>query len=64
MGFALRGGPTPSPLRGAKEGNTEFLAAFELVDKARPLPAAPPQGVADDEEEDAEDGPGDGAAPR
>lgn len=39
-----------SPLRGAKEGNTEFLAAFQLVNAAAPAPAP-----AAAEEEDAND---------
>ena len=41
MGFTVTGEPRASPLRGAKEGNIEFLAAFELVDPSAPLPGAP-----------------------
>ena len=32
-GFALRGGPIESPLRGASKGNVEYLAHFEKVDR-------------------------------
>ena len=37
MGFACQG-TTPSPLRGAKEGNIEFLAAFDFVNADLALP--------------------------
>ncbi len=52
MGFACQG-TRPSPLRGAKEGNVEFLAAFELVDPTAPLPV--PAGAASEEEEQEAD---------
>ena len=55
MGFACQG-TVPSPLRGAKEGNVEFLSAFEFVNAA-PLPADLLRSVAaadDDEDSGAE----------
>ena len=52
MGFACQG-TVPSPLRGAKEGNVEFLSAFEFVNSA-PLPPDLLRSVtAVDEEEDS-----------
>ena len=50
MGFACQG-TVPSPLRGAKEGNVEFLSAFEFVNWAAPLP--PGAAAVDDDEEDS-----------
>ena len=50
MGFACQG-TAPSPLRGAKEGNLEFIAAFDFVNADLTLP--PP--AADDADETAQE---------
>jgi hypothetical protein len=50
MGFACQG-TVPSPLRGAKEGNIEFLSAYQFVNADAALPAA---AQADDEEEEGD----------
>jgi 23S rRNA (cytidine1920-2'-O)/16S rRNA (cytidine1409-2'-O)-methyltransferase len=50
MGFTCQG-TVPSPLRGAKEGNIEFLSAFTFVNPDAALPA-PAAGEAEDEEEE------------
>jgi hypothetical protein len=47
MGFACQG-TVPSPLRGAKEGNIEFLSAYQFVNADAVLPA---DAQADDGEE-------------
>ena len=54
MGFTCQG-TKPSPLRGAKEGNVEFLAAFELVDPHAPLPVPGSAGPEEEEEETDEE---------
>ena len=38
-------GHTTSPIKGAKEGNTEFLAKFTRDDKPMPWPPPPPNKV-------------------
>ena len=50
MGFACQG-TAPSPLRGAKEGNLEFLSAFDYVNADLALP---PPGVDDADDADQE----------
>ncbi len=50
MGFTCQG-TVPSPLRGAKEGNIEFLSAFTFVNPDAALPA-PAAGEAEEEEEE------------
>ena len=52
MGFACQG-TVPSPLRGAKEGNVEFLSAFEFVNPAPLPPDLLRSAAAVDEEEDS-----------
>ena len=54
MGFACAG-TAPSPLRGAKEGNIEFLSAFTYVDPSAGVGAAP------EGDDDSDDGDGEGA---
>ena len=49
MGFACQG-TTPSPLRGAKEGNIEFLASFDFINADLALP---PPGADDADADDA-----------
>ena len=54
LGFDARG-VISSPIRGAKEGNQEFLAAFRFA-RPGPLPAAAAAAVADGDS-DEEEGP-------
>jgi len=55
MGFACQG-TVPSPLRGAKEGNLEFLSAFEYVNWDLVLPT-PARAGADDDASTPDDAP-------
>ena len=48
MGFVCQG-TAPSPLRGAKEGNIEFLSCFDYVNWELGLPTPAPEDAADDE---------------
>ena len=52
MGFACQG-TVPSPLRGAKEGNIEFLSAFNYVNWELALPPPPAADAAEEAAEEA-----------
>ena len=52
MGFACQG-THPSPLRGAKEGNIEFLSAFDYVNWELALPLPAPADAADEAGDEA-----------